>query len=121
MKYTLGLLLCIAFVQKNKAQVIDDLAGKTYYYYDESTRKKMKEVYHHKQMVKIMPDPSNYGSYIDSMYYVKNGPYTRYHENGNLQCSGSYKNEKKDSIWLYYSESGKLIKEEKYKEGELLK
>lgn len=102
-----------------KAQVIDDVAGKTYYYYDTSN-KKMKEVYHHKQMIAIIPDPANYGSYIDSIFYVKSGPYTRYYENGNLECSGYYKSEKKDSTWKYYDQHGKMIKQEEYVNGVLI-
>lgn len=117
-------VLLFAFVCISKiinAQVVDDVAGKTYYYYDEATQRKMKEVFHHKQMVKIKPDPNNYGSYVDSIYYIKNGPYTRYHENGNLQCSGAYKNEKKDSVWKYYDAKGNLLREERYADGVLIK
>lgn len=121
MKFVITTILFIVIGNRSHAQVIDDVAGKTYYYYDEGTHKKMKEVFHHKQMVKIMPDPNNYGSYIDSVFYVKNGPYTRYHENGNLQCSGTFKNEKKDSVWKYYDANGKLTREEKYANGELVK
>ncbi len=119
MKQFLILVSAFCLTQSNslKAQVIDDVAGKTYYYYDESTHKKPKEVFHHKQMVTIFPDPNNYGEYIDSMYYVKNGPYTRYYEGGTLECSGFYKDEKKDGIWKYYDVKGKLLKEEKYTNG----
>jgi antitoxin component YwqK of YwqJK toxin-antitoxin module len=81
----------------------------------------MKEVFHHKQMIKIMPDPNNYGSYVDSVFYIKSGPYTRYYENGNLQCSGFYKDEKKDSTWKYYDSKGDFIKEEHYNKGVLVK
>jgi hypothetical protein len=108
----------ISAVTLCKAQVVDDVAGKTYYYYDTSN-KKVKEVYHHKQMIAILPDPANYGSYTDSIYYIKSGPYTRYYENGSLECSGYYKNEKKDSTWKYYDLSGKLIKQEDYINGVL--
>ncbi len=123
MKQFLILLSALGLMQSNdvKAQVIDDVAGKTYYYYDAATQKKPKEVFHHKQMVTIFPDPKNYGEYIDSMYYVKNGPYTRYHENGALECSGFYKDEKKDGVWKYYDPKGVLIKEEKYSNGVKLK
>jgi hypothetical protein len=102
------------------AQVIDDVAGKTYYYYDSLTHRKVKEIYHHKQMVKVMPDPKNYGSYIDTFMYIKDGPYTRYYENGKLECSGFYKNERKDSIWLYYNMQGIQVRTEKYRNGKLV-
>jgi antitoxin component YwqK of YwqJK toxin-antitoxin module len=104
-----------------KAQVIDDNAGKTYYYHDENTRKKVKEIYHHKQIVRIMPDPQNHGSYIDTFLYVKNGPYTSYDESGNLICSGYYIEERKDSVWKYYNPKGDMIRMEKYQKGRLLK
>lgn len=103
-----------------KAQVVDDVAGKTYYYYDPGN-KKVKEVFHHKQMIAIMPDPAHHGSYIDSVYYIKSGPYTRYYENGALECSGYFKNEKMDSTWKYYDTNGKLIKQEDYVNGVLVK
>jgi antitoxin component YwqK of YwqJK toxin-antitoxin module len=117
----LALLFCLCLPKSNFAQVVDDVAGKTYYYYDELSQKKMKEVFHHKQMIKIMPDPNNYGSYVDSVFYIKSGPYTRYYENGNLQCSGFYKDEKKDSTWKYYDSKGDFIKEEHYNKGVLVK
>jgi antitoxin component YwqK of YwqJK toxin-antitoxin module len=77
--------------------------------------------------------------------YFKNdqpiGTFTRYHENGQLKsiqdCSqlpfrcitqvyyrenklaaeGNYLNQKKDSIWKYFDDKGKLIKQESFKEG----
>lgn len=112
-------LLCSCITTLSSAQIVDEIAGKTYYYYDQSN-KKMKEVFHHKQMVAILPDPNNRGSYIDSTYYIKNGPYTRYHENGNLECSGYYRDEKKDRLWKYYNTKGELIREERYENGKLL-
>lgn len=119
MKYIVIILAYLCFAKVSSAQVIDENAGKTYYYYDVATQKKVKEIFHHKQVVKIMPDPNNYGSYIDTFMYVKNGPYTSYDEKGNLICSGYYIQEKKDSIWMYYNTKGDLIKTEKYKLGVL--
>lgn len=122
MKYILAITSLILFFrsQQVKAQVVDDTAGKTYYYYDETTRKRIKEVYHHKQIVKIMPDPNNYGSYIDTFMYVKSGPYTRYDEQGNLLCTGYFVQEKKDSVWKYYNQKGEVVRTERYKLGELI-
>ncbi|MFA6260220.1 MAG: hypothetical protein WC760_02045 [Bacteroidia bacterium] len=99
------------------AQVIDDDNGKTYYFYDTITHRKVKEIYHHKLLVKIIPDPHHYGQYTDTILHIKNGPYTRYYENGNLECSGYYINEKKDSIWKYYNQSGSVIKAERWHHG----
>jgi predicted membrane-bound dolichyl-phosphate-mannose-protein mannosyltransferase len=121
LKYVLAALVCTAFAKISTAQVIDENAGKTYYYYDSATHKKVKEIFHHKQVVKIMPDPNNHGSYIDTFMYVKNGPYTAYDEQGHLICSGYYTQEKKDSIWKYYNAKGELLKTERYKLGALVK
>lgn len=121
MKYLLLAAVCFCLSKTTLAQVIDENAGKTYYYYDTATHKKVKEIFHHKQVVKIMPDPNNYGSYIDTFMYIKNGPYTSYDEKGNLICSGYYTQEKKDSLWMYYNAKGDLIKTERYKLGVLVK
>lgn len=99
------------------AQVVDDKAGKTYYYYDETTHKKLKEVYHHKDMIKIVPDKKNYGNYVDTLIYMKHGPYTQYDPSGNLLCTGYFIEDKKDSIWKYYNPKGSVIKTEKWRRG----
>jgi hypothetical protein len=114
-------LFSLAFTCYVSAQVIDDIAGKTYYYYDTTTHKKIKEIFHHKQVIKMIPDPAEYGSYKDTNIYIKSGPYTRYFEDGKLDCSGYYSNEKKDSVWKYYDSKGLLIRTEKYRSGQLIK
>lgn len=114
------LLTLFGFIYFNtQAQVIDDDNGKTYFYYDSLTHKKVKEIFHHKQVIKIMPDPKHYGQYIDTMMHVKNGPYTRYFENGNLECSGYYFNEKKDGTWKYYDQKGIIVKTEHWNKGQM--
>lgn len=111
-------ILALCFIGFNlSAQIIDEKAGKTYYYYDETTKKKLKEVYHHKDMIKIVPDKNYYGSYRDTIIYVKHGPYTLYDEQGNLKCSGYFHKDKKDSIWKYYDVKGALLKTERWKIG----
>ncbi len=120
-QFIVASLLSFFFINYLSAQVVDDNAGKTYYYYDSLTHKKIKEVFHHKHMIKIIPDPKEYGSYKDTNIYMKSGPYTRYHENGNLECSGYYYNEKKDSVWKFYDTKGTLIRIEKYRNGQLVK
>ncbi len=109
------LLICAShFV---KGQVIDDNNGKTFYYYDSLTHKKVKEIFHHKQVVIIKSDPKNRGEYLDTFVYVKNGPYLRYNEDGSLDCSGYYRDEKKDSLWKYYNTAGDLLRTERWKNG----
>lgn len=114
----LAILLCVLFVSKSNAQGDLELA-KTYY--DAPANKKIKEIYHQEQVVKIIPDKQHHGEYRDTVYYIKNGPYTFYHENGNAQVTGFYSSEKKDSLWRYYDPKGTLLKTEKYKMGQLVK
>ncbi|HTF03464.1 MAG TPA: hypothetical protein VK826_05535 [Bacteroidia bacterium] len=71
---------------------------------------------------KIETTMFNYVSYI--------GSYAEWHANGQLMCSGQYAEfgrkylgipaTDKEGKWSYYSESGKLIKEEFYEEGKLV-
>ncbi|MCD6069334.1 MAG: hypothetical protein K0S33_4160 [Bacteroidetes bacterium] len=42
---------------------------------------------------------------------------TLYFMTGKMQAKGKYVNEKKDSTWTFYDESGKLLSQETYKEG----
>lgn len=68
-----------------------------------------------------------------TMYdYINNlGPFTEWHENGSVKCKGLYADVGRKSYgisltdkigtWSYYNESGKLIKEEFYEEGKLVK
>jgi len=113
------LLLCLftALCLGSTAQVIDDENGKTYFFYDSLTHRKVKEIFHHKRVVKIMPDPQHHGQYIDTMMNMRNGPYTRYYESGALECSGYYSNEKKDSLWKFYDKSGIMVRPERWRKG----
>ena len=40
------------------------------------------------------------------------GIFRGYYENGNLKEEGYYQDGKKKNLWKYYSEDGKIIKEE---------
>lgn len=101
------------------AQDIDDVSGKTYYYYDVGTKKKVKEIFHHIQEFRMITD--NHGNTTDTLVYIKSGPYTRYHENGTLECSGFYDREKKTGNWKYYTSKGVLIKTEQWADDKLVK
>lgn len=48
---------------------------------------------------------------------VKDGPFTRWHENGQLMEDGYYKNGEFDSIYHSYTLAGILASEEHYKDG----
>jgi antitoxin component YwqK of YwqJK toxin-antitoxin module len=112
------IVACIAVVAALSAMAQEQVE-QTKTYYDS---KKVKEIYHHRQVVKMMPDKKHYGEYIDTMYYEKSGPYTYYYETtGNAQYTGFYNGEKKDSTWRYYDEKGKLLRTEKYRNGILVK
>lgn len=114
----LALLISIAN-QKLSAQVIDEVNGKTYYYYDSLTHKKVKEIYHHIQEIKIFTD--NHGNSTDTLITIKNGPYTRYYESGQLECSGYYDHGKKNGTWKYYTQKGTMIRTEQWNQDKLVK
>jgi antitoxin component YwqK of YwqJK toxin-antitoxin module len=96
------------------AQHIQNNSGKTYY---DSARTKPKEVFSYKEVntFSIEGDHS-----IAKVSYKKHGPYFYYYENGKIKIHGNYKNDKKDGDWKFYDEQGKLIKTEKYLNGELV-
>lgn len=102
-----------------QAQEIDDVNGKTYYYYDSVSKKKVKEIFHHIQEFRTRYD--NHGNTHDTMLYIKNGPYTRYYENGKLDCSGYYTKEEKSGTWKFYNQTGKLIRTEEWVSGKIVK
>lgn len=103
---------------KINAQVIDDTNGKTFYYYDSISHKKVKEIYHHIQEFRTMYDRD--GNVTDTILHIKNGPYTRYFENGKLECSGFYNREKKNGTWLFYDRNGKHIRTEQWENDKLV-
>ena len=44
----------------------------------------------------------------------------RFHENGQLEYIGNYKDGKKDGPWEFFDEDGNLTETEEYKDGELI-
>ena len=102
-----------------RAQVIDDENGKTFFYYDTLSNKKVKEIFHHTQEIKIFTD--NKGNSRDSMILIKSGPYTKYFENGTLECSGTYDRGTKIGVWKHYNNKGKLIRTEQWTLGKIIK
>lgn len=102
-----------------KAQVIDEENGKTFFYYDTLTNKKVKEIFHHTQEIKIFTD--NRGNSRDTLILIKSGPYTRYFESGTLECSGYYEKGNKTGTWKYYNTQGKLIRTEQWSLGKITK
>jgi antitoxin component YwqK of YwqJK toxin-antitoxin module len=101
-----------------RAQVIDDENGKTFFYYDTLSNKKVKEIFHHTQEIKIFTD--NKGNSRDSMILIKSGPYTKYFENGTLECSGTYDRGTKIGVWKHYNNKGKLIRTEQWTLGNMI-
>ena len=102
-----------------RAQVIDDENGKTFFYYDTLSNKKVKEIFHHTQEIKVFTD--NKGNSRDSMILIKSGPYTKYFENGTLECSGTYDRGTKIGVWKHYNNKGKLIRTEQWTLGKIIK
>ena len=120
MKKTLLAACAVAFsVISVNAQVIDEENGKTFFYYDTLTNKKVKEIFHHTQEIEIFTD--NKGNSRDTLILIKSGPYTRYFENGTLECSGTYDRGTKIGVWKYYNNKGKLIRTEQWASGKLTK
>jgi antitoxin component YwqK of YwqJK toxin-antitoxin module len=119
MKQLLIIGLLVASATSLQAQVIDDENGKTFYYYDSLTNKKVKEIFHHIVEYKVMWDVN--GNERDTVLHIKNGPYTRYHQNGKLACSGFYNKNLKTGIWKHYNELGKMIRTEEWLDDKLIK
>lgn len=60
-------------------------------------------------------------NYSDSTLTVLNGTYYEYSFNGAITKSGSYLNNLKEKDWYYFNDTGKVILEEKYEKGILVK
>ena len=48
------------------------------------------------------------------MENVLDGTFEEYHENGVLKLQGEYRDGDKEGNWIEYSETGEVLKEEKY-------
>ncbi len=51
---------------------------------------------------------------------IVTGEFQKFYTNGNPKSKGVYNKMKKEGIWKYFDESGIFIKEELYKDGELV-
>lgn len=60
-------------------------------------------------------------TYSDSNLTVLNGSCYEYSFNGALTLSGSYVNNQKEKKWYYYNDTGKVILEQHYEHGLLIK
>lgn len=60
-------------------------------------------------------------SYSDSTLEVLHGNYYEYASDGRIAQSGVYQNNLKEDDWYYYNDTGKVILEEKYENGVLIK
>lgn len=94
--------------------------GKTYYYYDDVTQKKVKEIFHYVEILKIFPNRLTGEEYLDTIIKIKHGPYCMYYESGKLMKSGYFKQDIPDSVWIYYTEEGVIEKRELYRNGKLV-
>jgi antitoxin component YwqK of YwqJK toxin-antitoxin module len=50
----------------------------------------------------------------------KEGDFVMYHSNRKVEAKGNYSHSLKNGIWNYYSEEGKQVKEEVFKNGKLI-
>jgi len=46
------------------------------------------------------------GSYIDGKV---DGPFTEWHENGQIEREGRYMDDKEDGLWIIFNENGKEL------------
>lgn len=51
---------------------------------------------------------------------IVTGDFQKFYNNGNLKSKGVYNKMKKEGLWKYYDENGIFIKEELYRNGELV-
>ncbi len=52
---------------------------------------------------------------------LRHGPNLTYFENGKLRYSGMYKNDGRDSIWLYYDSTGVILEKVLFKNDQVVK
>lgn len=60
-------------------------------------------------------------NYSDSNLSILNGRYYQYAEDGSLEYSGQYKENRKEGDWFIYNDTGKVILQENYENGVLVK
>lgn len=52
---------------------------------------------------------------------LRHGPNLTYFENGKLRYSGAYKNDARDSVWLYYDSTGVALEKVLFKDDKVVK
>lgn len=60
-------------------------------------------------------------NYSDSLLKILHGPFYEYAPDGSLSQTGYYANNLKEKNWSYYNDTGKVILEEQYEKGILIK
>jgi antitoxin component YwqK of YwqJK toxin-antitoxin module len=60
-------------------------------------------------------------NYSDSNMTILHGNYFEYDESGALKISGEYEENLKSNTWYFYNDTGKIILEQQYQKGILLK
>jgi hypothetical protein len=51
----------------------------------------------------------------------KDGPWVKYHDNGQLWSKGIYKDGDRDGSWVWFHDNGQLLSKGIYKDGEKIK
>ena len=114
MKKLLLVLVGMVFLSSvGFAQHISDETSKSYY---DEAKTKLKEVY---SFVEVTTFSATGDQTITGTKMKKHGPYFFYYENGKLKIQGNYKGDKKHLTWTYYDETGKVLKVEEYRDGEM--
>jgi antitoxin component YwqK of YwqJK toxin-antitoxin module len=52
---------------------------------------------------------------------LRHGPNITYYENGKTRYSGIYKNDVRDSIWVYYDSVGNVAERAVYKNDQIIR
>jgi TonB family protein len=58
--------------------------------------------------------------FSDAYFGIKNGNFTSWYENGNLESTGFYKNDVMNEEWKWFHSNGNASTIEKYKEGKII-
>lgn len=64
--------------------------------------------------------PQMQGSYLDQETKIAHGRFIYYYPNKRLKSAGNFKNDRRDSVWLWFHENGMLSDSSFYKDGILL-
>ncbi len=109
-------ILCSAL--KGSAQITKPgEPGKTYF---DSSYSQVYEVFHFLIEYHFLTDPKTNKKTFIKAVPIKDGPYISYYREGEIASTGFFAKNFKDSTWKYYKKDGTLIKEELYRDQQIV-